>query len=338
MAHIISFVAGKSGGHIIPCLSVAKKEKIKNPDAKILFFATTKALDQTILQQHPYIDYLIYLPALSIPAKKWLYPLFCISLCFAFIKAFIWLVRLKPLSLVSMGELISVPVCYAARLLRIPITLYELNATPGKTVMWLAPLAHHIHVCFPHAASFFSPAKISHVPYPLRFTGQEMPGRIDALHALQLHSDRKTILIIGGSQGSLTLDTIMHTWILQHSHTHGTLQIIHQTHAQRGIQVKHTYTTLGIPSFVFDYYNAMELCYMAADVVVCRAGAGTLFEVLFFKKRCITIPLETVATSHQYDNAVQVAAQQTALVTVLRQKEVTHDNILLHEALTRYLD
>ena len=338
MAYVISFVAGKSGGHILPCLSQAKREKIKNPQTKILFFATTKALDQTILKQHPYIDHLIYLPTLSFPIKKWLYPVFCLQFCFAFIKSLVWFLRLQPTALISMGEIISVPVCYAARILRIPITLYELNATPGKTTLWLAPLAHHIHVCFTQATFFFAAHKTSLVPYPLRFTDQEIPSRLDALKILQLHSNKKTILIIGGSQGSLTLDTLMRTWVLEHYAQVESLQIIHQTHTERVASIKQTYTALGIPSFVFDYYNAIELCYGAADVVICRAGAGTLFEVLFFKKPCITIPLETISTSHQYDNARYLASQATSPLTVIRQKTLVDDSTLLHTTLLRYLD
>ena len=88
---------------------------------------------------------------------------------------------------------------------------------------------------------------------------------------------------------------------------------------------------------MFAYKEDLAPCYAAADIIICRAGAGSLFETLFFGKPCLTIPLETSSTAHQKDNARALSKQYPELITMLTEQEIKHDNMMLFRVLNKYI-
>ena len=327
----ICFVAGRSGGHLLPALTLAKQYSEHN----ILFFSTDSTLDKKILQDTTYIP----LTLENVPYKKpWLLPKFCYNLTKALCKSLYYLHKNKPQKIISTGGYIAIPVCMAATLLRIPIKLHELNVIPGKALKFLAPLATTITVCFEQSKKYLPTQKCALGSYPLRFNAVHTQlTKQQACKLLGLDPHKKTLLILGGSQGSLFINTMIKQWIEHSSDLHSTIQVIHQTGAHDTTDWKTYYKSKTISALVFDYYNELATCYAAADVVVCRSGAGTLFETLFFEKLCITIPLETTTTSHQVTNAHAMAAQHQKLFTVIRQEEITNNPGVLYNALVHHL-
>jgi UDP-N-acetylglucosamine--N-acetylmuramyl-(pentapeptide) pyrophosphoryl-undecaprenol N-acetylglucosamine transferase len=326
MAHnIVCIVAGKSGGHIVPGMTLAQRFVERNPDYKILFFSTDTQLDKSVVALYPFVFSYIPLSLSNFPGKKvYKYPLFVWQLISSFFKSFVTLLRLKPHQIISMGGYVSIPVCIAGWLLRIPITVYELNAVPGKAVKVLAPFARTVTVCFPQARSYFSSSKVKESEYPLRFKPEDQLSKAHACMQLGLDPARKTLLILGGSQGSRFINDISAQFIAAHKEIHDTLQVIHQAGAQDLGQLQEFYKQHTFPVLVFDYRPDLQLCYAAADIVLARAGAGTLFELAFFQKHSLIVPLETRTTAHQKDNAHAMRTLRPDLFHVVEQSTIAH--------------
>ena len=308
-------VAGKSGGHIIPGMTYVKELIQNHPDYNVLFFSTDTELDRSIIALYPFVTSYVPLRLMPFPGKEvWRYPFFFWDCVRAFSKSFIELWKNKPERVISMGGAISVPVCLAAWCLRIPIDLFELNAVPGKAVIWLAPLAERVFVCFEQAKRFFN-RSVQLVPYPLRFGPQDKLPADQAKRHLGLDPAKKTLLVLGGSQGSRSINELMKQFFAEHHLS--SVQLIHQAGASNVPDLKQFYADHGQDALVFDYLHDLRYAYSAADLVIARAGAGTLFELQFFGKKSLIIPLETTTTAHQVDNARAMAQLSPDLFTVV---------------------
>jgi UDP-N-acetylglucosamine--N-acetylmuramyl-(pentapeptide) pyrophosphoryl-undecaprenol N-acetylglucosamine transferase len=289
----ICFVAGKSGGHLLPCITKAKKTVEQNFETQILFFSTNTHLDKEILQNNSFIKEPIFLPLASLTKKGiFNYCYFIATFISSFLISFRELYKKKPAKIISMGGAVSLPVCFAGYLLQIPLELLELNVVPGKTIKALAPLATSLATCFQETQKYFS-QKCYLSEYPLRFSKSDQIKSSTARLNLNLDPDKKTIFIVGGSQGSLFINNAIKIWLEKSDNNYQNFQIIHQVGKSDTTDWNKFYKSLEIKAFIFDFYNHIEQCYSAADLIICRSGAGTLFEAKFFNKPCITIPLET---------------------------------------------
>lgn len=317
----IAFAAGHSGGHIVPCLTIAQQQHAL---AHCIFFSTTSKLDAQILSTHSQVHRHIPLPV-STPRRWYQYPGYLLRLMGAFFTSLFSLHRAKPEKVISTGGLVAVPVCMAAWILRIPIDLYELNAVPGKAVKFLAPFATRIHVCFAQTKIHFSPAKCFIADYPIRYSSSVRPDLLrdksKVLSELNFTKNRKTVLILGGSQGSLAINQAIAQLLTKNHELAAQLQIIHQTGSADTTDYAALYQSLDIPARVFPYCDNLAPFYAVANLVIARAGAGTIFETLFFGTPCILIPLETKATDHQLDNARAIVAEHPEQFVILRQSE-----------------
>jgi UDP-N-acetylglucosamine--N-acetylmuramyl-(pentapeptide) pyrophosphoryl-undecaprenol N-acetylglucosamine transferase len=213
-------------------------------------------------------------------------------------------------------------VCSVAWLLGIPFELYELNVVPGEAVKFLSKKAAVVHVCFAATKKYFGASvRYQVTPYPLRYTQQDSVSRQVACDALGIDEHKKIICVLGGSQGSRFINELMQQYVLQ-SADKDAFFIIHQTGVADVSTVQEAYQKQGVEALVFAYRNDIHLCYAAADVIVARAGAGTLFEILFFQKPSIIIPLETVTTAHQRDNALTMQVEHPQFFSVLLQGDI----------------
>jgi UDP-N-acetylglucosamine--N-acetylmuramyl-(pentapeptide) pyrophosphoryl-undecaprenol N-acetylglucosamine transferase len=333
----ICIVAGRSGGHILPGLTLANRYActVKNP--RILFFTTDNPLDKSLIGAADKNTSSVFLKLINFPGKAyWQYPLFTVQLLYALLKSFFYLASTKPAKIISTGGYISLPVCCNAWLLNIPIEVYELNVVPGKATLWLASLASKIYICFPQAARYFK-GVCEVVDYPLRFTQADRISRDQACQKLGLDSRRKVLFVLGGSQGSRFINTLITSFIASSPELVSKVAIIHQTGPQDVNVMKMFYSDNHVQAIVFDYKQELNLCYSAADYSIARAGAGTLFELLFFKKPALLIPLQTNTTAHQKDNAYAAQQLNPSLFTVLEQASIEADNSIFFGALKALL-
>ncbi len=311
-------VAAKSGGHILPCLTFARTHYHKNP--RISFMSSTTALDKKIVSELPDISNTIFLNLMDVPYKKWWkFPLFFFSFIASFFTSFLYLKKNKPERIVSTGGLIALPICMAARCLGIPFDIIELNVVPGKATHAISRWSDNLFVCFTQAQHYFKKTSIV-VPYPLRFTDTNCKiTKKDFMQKYKLNENKKNLFILGGSQGSEFLNTFIKTLPISLLES---FNIIHQTGFAAVESCATFYKTAGINHYVFAYQNDLTSFYTYADYTICRAGAGTLFELLFFKKQALIIPLETSVTDHQLDNAKAFQENHPAYFTFLRQNDL----------------
>lgn len=328
----ICCVAGKSGGHIIPCLTIIKNNH--NQEHKnVLFFSSNTPLDKTILSDNKLVTWHVMLP-LSTRAGSYITTLF--NACRSFVISFFYLWKHKPTQIITTGGIVAIPTCMAGFILRIPITLYSLDAVPGKAIQFLTPLATSIVTPFATSQKYFPAQKYSVAPYPIKFNAKI--DQTTALQKLGLSSERKIIAILGGSQGSRFLNQYMQQWINDPSFPTNTLQIIHQTGSLDDTDWKQLYASKNISAHVFSYHPDLALMYAAANIIICRAGAGTLFEIKFFNKPCIIIPLMTNTTTHQVDNAHAMASEYPEQFYTLAQSDVEKDPRMLYTHINQIIN
>jgi UDP-N-acetylglucosamine--N-acetylmuramyl-(pentapeptide) pyrophosphoryl-undecaprenol N-acetylglucosamine transferase len=319
MTPTLCVVAGHSGGHILPARTLAYAWLQENKHGSCIFFSTARALDAAILRDS---DTRVRTVALNFSRFA---PLAFVR---AFLQSYRELSKHAVKKVITTGGIVAVPVCLAAALLRIPVELYELNAAPGKTMRFLAPLATKIFVCFAPAQRFFAAKKCSTAQYPLQPALHAPLTQHDARELLGLDSATKTILVMGGSQGSLFMNNLIKQWVQENGSDAQRIQIIHQTGNNDTTDWPTFYQQHGVRAFACAYYNAPHIFYAAADVIICRSGAGSLFEAAHYKKPCITIPLEGVAENHQVLNARAMAQAYPDFMHVIEQQEITGNNAL----------
>ena len=130
----------------------------------------------------------------------------------------------------------------------------------------------------------------------------------------------------------------MQQWVNNPSFPADTMQIIHQTGSIDNTDWKQLYASKNITAHVFSYHPDLALMYSAADLIICRAGAGTLFEIKFFGKPCIIIPLMTNTTTHQVDNACAMVEEYPEQFYMLAQSDVEKDPHMLYTHINQLIN
>ncbi len=318
MKSSIWYVGGKSAGHIIPLITLAGKES-----KPAVFITTHRDLDKKLIDAaavhqfspqgcHPELvsgshpnHLALYLP--DVQRKKiWLYPWYMLTWFWASMRLFYWYGRTRPEKVVSTGGLTAVPVFLVARLMRVPCELFELNALPGDAVRLLAPFSDTVFYCYKTALQHLPTRRLQYKPYPVRDFMQVTPYH--ARIQLGLDPHRKTICFLGGSQGSHFINELALRIIAGLNPER--FQILHQAGAIDFVSLAAEYAEKGYKAYVVDFYQEIELFYHAADFVICRAGAGTLWELEYMQVPTCIIPLKTKATDHQVYNAQALCAQK----------------------------
>ncbi len=331
-----AFVAGRSGGHIIPARTIATEYKHKNPKTKTLFFSTSAPLDLKLLANRHEVDYHIAYPLDNIPRNVGLV-WYLLKMLMTAGHAYTQLVRAQARETITTGGYIALPVTSASWAAGIPVTLYELNATPGSAARLVHIIATTTKCPFASAQTrFIFPSKTVFAPYPIRFTSHDLHPKAAARAHLGIDDTKHVVAIIGGSQGSHFFNTHLPTAI-EKLKKENDLFIIQQTGAADVDTVKLHYQKLNIPTLIFAFRPDIEYIYQAADICISRAGAGSIFELLFFKRPTIVIPLETAVNDHQLDNACALVAEHPNLFSLLRQSDIEKKPRQLTTIIARHL-
>jgi UDP-N-acetylglucosamine--N-acetylmuramyl-(pentapeptide) pyrophosphoryl-undecaprenol N-acetylglucosamine transferase len=353
---LLFLVAGGSGGHILPALLLGKKWLQENPNGKVVFFGSNKALDKKLTLKTDFLHSVVYLNLINMPGKKvWLYPIFFFQLMIAFFKSFFYLLKFKPNKVISTGGYISIPLCLVAKVFCSFVELHELNVIPGKAVKFLIPFANKIIITFESTKLFFKNYlrrfvyKCELQDYPIRFEEKDKEFDKNSVfkkinetinHGVTyfFEAKRKTIFILGGSQGSIFLNELFQKWLEKNKNLADKIQVIHQTGAQDKTDWFSFYKNLKCPAVIFTYDENIKNYYLISDLIVCRAGAGTLFELEFFKKRCLIIPLKTAQTDHQVDNALEMSLRNPDIFHVQDQDLIAKDFSLFEQKIVKDLE
>ncbi len=203
------------------------------------------------------------------------------------------------------GGYIAAPAILAARSLGLPAVLHESNALPGKVTRWLSPWCSLVALGFEAATSHLPRAKSVVVGTPVR--SQFLKGQ-DLSADLALPPDAPVVLVVGGSQGAVAVNDLVRSaapaWF------EAGAWVIHQTGANDAAA-----NSLQHDHYVHrPFFDAMAALFQRADVVISRAGAGTLTELAFTHTPSLLIPYPFAAEDHQAYNAAAFAAANAALV------------------------
>lgn len=347
----LAIVAGGSGGHILPALNIAKKWKNSNKESQILLFKSQRKIDSEIIANKDFIDKSIKLWIDKVPIKKTKIPILFLQLLYTFLHSFFVLLFFRPIKIITTGGLISIPVSFAAKMLRIKIDLYELNAVPGKASLIIARLANNVFITFQSTKKHFLPllgsgAKCIFESYPTRFTKADLACSKDKIletlnkniSKLKFINNKKTIFILGGSQGSQYLNNFFKNWLLENESLLSKIQVIHQIGSFKENEFEMLYDSLKIPALTFSYNENIKDFYLLADLVISRAGAGTLFELEFFKKKALIIPLTTSTTDHQLINAQEIIKKNPGLFIMHRQNASQKELDLINRSIKKLLE
>lgn len=312
-----AYVGGVSGGHIIPARTLAQEYYADHPSTRCLFFSAATPLDYALLAGHPWLEH-HPLQLDQIPRTRFIFGI--LPVCWQYVRAW-WqafrLLRAAQITrVIATGGAVSIPVCIAAWMLRIPIEIHELNATPGAAVRFLAPLATRIVICFASAHTHFKKYPVMMTAYPLhtrvrmtRAAAREKLGIADSMHV---------VAVLGGSQGSQALNSLASSALVQLAQTQ--LHVLHQTGAKDCEMVTDVYRTSHVHAIVEPLTDQVMVWYAAADLIIARAGAGTLFEIMAHDVPAIIVPLVTQSNDHQQDNARAAHGMAPRLIHVVEQK------------------
>ncbi len=304
---------GGTGGHIFPAVSIANAIKAMHPDAKILFVG---ALGRMEMQRVPAAGYEIKgLPIQGFDRKNLLKNvkvLFKIWKSQRMAKQIIK--EFRPQVAVGVGGYASGPTLNKAAAMGIPCLIQEQNSYAGVTNKLLAKKAAKICVAYEGMERFFPADKILLTGNPVRQQLLEnTQTKAEALRTFGLDASKKTVLIVGGSLGARTVNesVLKHLDDIRQSG----VQFIWQTGKYYYEQIKEQLAKEAkIENMVVtDFISDMGAAYKAADLVVSRAGAGSISEFCLLGKPVILVPSPNVAEDHQTKNALALVNKEAAL-------------------------
>ena len=300
---------GGTGGHIFPAIAIADELKRRLPDAKILFVG---AKDRMEMQKVPQAGYPIEGLWISGLQRKlsWQNLLFPLKFISSLLKSRSIIKRFKPDAVIGTGGFASGAVVKVAGQMGIPTFIQEQNSYAGITNKMLAKNAHKICVAYDAMEQFFPKEKIVKTGNPIR-DGLLNIGeyRSEGLSYFHLDSERKTLLVLGGSLGARRINQLIEQQL--------------PLFEQLGVQVLWQCGKLYYEEYkkynseqvrVLAFIDRMELAYAAADVIISRAGASSVSELCVVGKPVIFIPSPNVAEDHQTKNARAIADKQAAIL------------------------
>ena len=282
---------GGTGGHVIP--------------AQVLYDYVSDKNDVIITSDNRGINYLnkkkykikkIDVPKISKNIIN-LVP-FLILFTLSIIKSFFFLRKKKIKILISTGGYMSIPICLAARILKIKILLLEPNLVLGRANLFLLNYCNKI---------FTYSKNIKNLPKKMRYKNFVIKPLIRKDIFFEKTKFKKTtskfsIMIIGGSQGAKKFDNLFKNDLIKLS-KYFEINIFHQTSNENLLNLKNFYLKNKINSKVFSYTNQLHKIISKCDFVITRSGASTINELVFLEKPFLAIPFPFAKDDHQYYNA-----------------------------------
>jgi UDP-N-acetylglucosamine--N-acetylmuramyl-(pentapeptide) pyrophosphoryl-undecaprenol N-acetylglucosamine transferase len=321
---------GGTGGHVYPALAIADELRRAQPDAEFLYVGARDRLEARVVPDRGYP--LRFVRSRPFPRSRSLGALaaFGAALGLGILKALFILLRFRPHLIIATGGYVSAPIVLGAGLLgalglsRAKIFLYEPNAYPGLLNQLGGRVAHRVGVAFEQAGYEFDMRRVVVVGYPVR---REVLGarREQSRQRLGIPARARVVLAFGGSGGSRAINEAV-VEALPRWRGEPDLLVLHITGRYEGEDYRAVdYTQrhlerLGLAGDTsgwyrrFEYLDNIQEAYAAADLVICRGGAGTLTEVCACGLPSLIVPLVTAAEDHQALNARELEKAGAAQV------------------------
>jgi UDP-N-acetylglucosamine--N-acetylmuramyl-(pentapeptide) pyrophosphoryl-undecaprenol N-acetylglucosamine transferase len=281
---------GGTGGHVIPALAVARE--LRQRGRRVFFVGTQRGLEAKLVPAEGFELRPIDIGGLNrVEMRQKIATLsrlpFTTATCARLLRG--------VSAVFSMGGYAAGPPVMAALLRRVPVVVMEPNAVPGFTNRAIGRFVYRALVSFPETAGFFPRGKTEITGLPVREEFFSIPPRP--------RGGMPTVLITGGSQGSRTLNrAVRESWPL-FLKAGMPVRIIHQTGPAAVAELRGEFAQTGLEGEVVPFIQDMPAAFAAADLVVCRSGAGSVSELAAAGKPSVLVPFPFAADDHQTRNA-----------------------------------
>ena len=301
---------GGTGGHIYPAIAIANELKIRIPHAKFLFVGANDRMEMEKVPQAGYEIKGLNISGIqrSLSVKNLSFPFKLIQSLFRANKI---IKKFQPNVVIGTGGFASGPTLFMANKKNIPSVIQEQNSFPGITNKLLANKVVKICVAYDGLEKYFPKEKIIKTGNPVRQDLLEISEkREEAIKFFGLDENKKTLVVMGGSLGA----RVINKTIEQHLKTilANEVQVIWQS----GKLYFDEYKKFNERNYVqvHSFIQKMDLLYAAADIIISRAGAGSISELCIVGKPVIFIPSPNVAEDHQTKNAMAITKNKGAIM------------------------
>jgi len=297
----VVITGGGTGGHLFPALAVRAALAGRRPEAQILFVGASSGVESTVLPRLGYAYQALQVH--QVKGKGWRGQMAAVLRLPSAVRQAARLLRECGAHVVlGVGGYASFPTVLAGCILRIPTVIHEQNAYPGLANRCLGRLTSAVAVSFEAASGFFPGGRVTVTGNPVRpeIRPREMA---EARRRFQVSPERFTVLIFGGSQGAHRINVGTTEALPRLAGRRDHIQFLHGTGERDLSQVRQAYEAGGFQVRVEAFFQDMAMAYAAADFVIARAGASTIFELAAVGKPALLVPYPYAANDHQRLNA-----------------------------------
>ena len=301
---------GGTGGHIYPAIAIANELKLRHPESNFLFVGAEGRMEMEKVPQLGYEIKGLNITGFqrSLSLKNLTFPFKLIS---SLLKAKKIIRKFKPNVVIGTGGFASGPTLFMASRSRIPSLIQEQNSYPGITNKMLAKKVNKICVAYDGLETYFPADKMIKTGNPVR---QDLlhidEKREEALNHFKLDPNKMTLVILGGSLGARAINEALEKNI--QTILKNDVQVIWQSGKLYYEEYKKFSEIKGVQ--VWEFIQQMDLLYAAADILISRAGAGSISELCIVGKPVIFIPSPNVAEDHQTKNAKFVTDKNAGIL------------------------
>ena len=316
----VLIAGGKTGGHLFPGIAIARALQRRESNTRILFVGTGGAFEVATLEREGFCHEAIV--SYGIKGKSLVEKIASLArVPLSVVQAAKIIRRFAPDMVIGVGGYSSGPVVLAARLFNRKTAIHEQNTIPGITNRILSRFVHTVFTSFQNTRGLDGGKRVIFTGNPIRRAADaaEPVAEPEALpKASKEDRDPFTLLVTGGSQGASSINRAVVRAVQEMARFDEELLVIHQTGQRDEKEVGRAYQAMGITAVVKGFFHDMPAQQARADLIICRAGAGTLAEITALGKPSILVPYPHAADDHQRFNAAALADHGAAVMILDR--------------------
>lgn len=295
----VIITAGGTGGHIYPALAILNKIKEKEPNSEFIYIGTHNRMEKDIVPVAGYQYESIEIYGFSKTMIK--RDIKNISLIYKAYKKCLKIMKdFKPDVVIGVGGYVTFPVIMAANKLHIKTFIHEQNSIPGKSNKVLAKKADLIGVSFKDSIKYFNPNKCKLTGNPCGENALDIKAVSKTKY--HMHANKKGVLIVQGSLGSNVINNKMKEFLSSiDNENYEVLYVTGKDYYEEFSKNKFSKNVIIVP-----YVDNLSALIKDMDLIVTRAGASIISEIMALRKPAIFIPSPYVANNHQYYNALSI--------------------------------
>ncbi|MCX8010309.1 MAG: undecaprenyldiphospho-muramoylpentapeptide beta-N-acetylglucosaminyltransferase [Ignavibacteria bacterium] len=305
--HRILIAAGGTGGHLFPAIAIAEELNLLEPNLKLLFIGTKDKIESKVVPELGFDFKAILIKGM--PRKISVSILiFIYQLIVSLIQSALIILKFKPDVALGTGSYVAFPPLFMAKVFNKPIVLAESNSLPGISIKLLSPIANQVHLTFEESKKYLKRKNNVFITgTPVR-RSLHSADRNKSAEYFGLSHEKKTILVLGGSLGAKSINEKL----LEIYKELNEYQIIWQTGKNYFNELQSKVEQKGI--YLTQFIDRMDYAFGICDLLISRAGASTIAEIVNLGIASILIPSPNVAENHQYFNAMSLVKQNSAVM------------------------